>query len=351
MKVKMFFLIFLMNVTSYLGRGECNCCECFENCWGDKKKVNNMVPEVNEMNVENEPEVNEMNVENEKENSEIKNKGPRDFVNKTWLEEKKKQENFVLRLFDKTEKDKYKSEDIEIELKEDKEKTVIKDSDEVKEALKTDTRKWALFEIKTVDSETYYLYCSDIESEKIDYLGRGIFETRKVFLSISVLACDTIKVKSMYHMFSFCYNLKTLDLSKFNTSSVTNMGYMFDCCYELQTLDLSSFDTSNVQKMFGMFRDCFALQTLDLSNFFLKNNINLSSDVINESLDTFFLDNTHALKFIYFKNKQVANSLLAYCKRFIYLDNKYAVKTRVYEYYYDQEKIFHCVKITKKKLI
>ena len=96
MKVKMFFLIFLMNVTSYLGRGECNCCECLENCWGGKKKVNNMVPEVNnmvpevnEMNVENEPEVNEMNVENEKENSEIKNKGPRDFVNKTWLEEKK----------------------------------------------------------------------------------------------------------------------------------------------------------------------------------------------------------------------------------------------------------------------
>ena len=68
MKVKMFFLIFLMNVTSYLGREECNCCECLENCWGGKKKVNNMVPEVNEMNVEK-----------EKKNSEIKNKGPRDL--------------------------------------------------------------------------------------------------------------------------------------------------------------------------------------------------------------------------------------------------------------------------------
>ena len=44
-----------------------------------------MVPEVNNMV----PEVNEMNVDNEKKNSEIKNKGPRDFVNKTWLEEKK----------------------------------------------------------------------------------------------------------------------------------------------------------------------------------------------------------------------------------------------------------------------
>ena len=341
MKVKMFFLIFLMNVTSYLGRGECNCCECLENCWNGKKEANNMVPKVNEMNVDN-----------EKKNSEIKNKSPRDFVKEIWLEKKEKQKNFVLRLFDKTTvENEYKSKDggITIKLKKDGDKTVIENSDKVKEELKTDIGKWALFEIKIVDNETYYLYCSDIESEKGDPLEIGIFEGKEVFLSISVLACDTIKVKSMYHMFSFCYNLKTLDLSKFNTSSVTNMGYMFDCCYELQTLDLSSFDTSNVQKMFGMFRDCFALQTLDLSNFFLKNNINLSSDVINESLDTFFLDNTHALKFIYFKNKQVANSLLAYCKRFIYLDNKYAVKTRVYEYYYDQEKIFHCVKITKKK--
>ena len=348
MKVKMFFLIFLMNVTSYLGRGECNCCECFENCWGDKKKVNNMVPEVNEMNVENEPEVNEMNVENEKENSEIKNKGPRDFVNETWLKEKEKQENFVLRLFDKTEKDKYKSEDIEIELKEDEEKTVIENSDEVKKELKTDIGKWALFEIKTVDNETHYLYCSDIESKKVGYSWEGIFETREVFLSISVLACDTSNVKNMTHMFSYCYNLKTLDLSKFNTSSVTDMCYMFESCYKLQTLDLSSFDTSNVQRMFGMFSICPALQTLDLSNFFLKNNINLSSDAIMKSLDDTFLDNTHALEFIYFKNKQVAEILSAYCRGNISIDNEYALNTRKYEYYYDQEKNLHCVKITKK---
>ena len=348
MKVKMFFLIFLMNVTSYLGRGECNCCECLENCWGDKKKVNNMVPEVNEMNVENEPEVNEMNVENEKENSEIKNKGPRDFVNKTWLEEKKKQENFVLRLFDKTEKDKYKSEDIEIELKEDKEKTVIKDSDEVKEALKTDTRKWALFEIKTGDNETHYLYCSDIESKKVGYSWRSIFETRAFLLSISVLASDIINVKSMNSMFYECFNLETLDLFKFNTSRVTDMCYMFENCYKLQTLDLSSFDTSNVQKMFGMFKTCPKLQTLDLSNFFLKNDINLSSDAIMKSLDDTFLDNTHALKLIYFKNEQVAKFISAYCRGNISLDSEYALNTKKYEYYYDQEKNLHCVKITEK---
>ena len=239
----------------------------------------------------------------------------------------------------------YKSKDvgITIKLKKDEEKTVIENSDEVKEELKTDIGKWALFEIKTGDNETHYLYCSDIESSKIC----GIFYPCEQHISIYVLACDTSNVKSMYHMFFYCCNLKTLDLSKFNTNSVTNMSYMFDSCFELQTLDLSSFDTSNVQKMFGMFRDCFALQTLDLSNFFLKNNINLSSDAIN-SLDDTFLDNTHALKFIYFKNEQVAKSLLPYCREHIYLNNEYALNTRKYEYYYDQEKKFHCVKVTEK---
>ena len=76
MKVKMFFLIFLMNVTSYLGRGECNCCECLENCWKGKKEVNEVLNDIKENN-------------NEKKNSEIKNKTPRDFVNTTWLDEKK----------------------------------------------------------------------------------------------------------------------------------------------------------------------------------------------------------------------------------------------------------------------
>ena len=335
MKVKMFFLIFLMNVTSYLGRGECNCCECLENCWGDKKKVNNMVPEVNEMNVDN-----------EKKNSEIKNKGPRDFVNKTWLEEKEKQKNFVLRLFDKTEKDKYKSEDIEIELKEDKEKTVIKDSDEVKEALKTDTRKWALFEIKTVDSETYYLYCSDIESEKIDYLGRGIFETRKVFLSISVLACDTNEVTNMAKMFNECFYLKDLTLSNFNTENVTDMSDMFYNCCSLKELDLSSFDTKKCTRMSDMFCGCDKLTKLNLSNFFTS--FDLENRDLEEILGRDFLRDSYSLQFIYFKNEQVAKSLLPYCREHIYLNNEYALNTRKYEYYYDQEKKFHCVKVTEK---
>ena len=338
MKVKMFFLIFLMNVTSYLGHGECNCCECLENCWGDKKKVNNMVPKVNEMNVDN-----------EKKNSEIKNKSPRDFVKEIWLEEKEKQKNFVLRLFDKTTvENEYKSKDggITIKLKKDEDKTVIENSDEVKEELKTDTGKWALFEIKTVDSETYYLYCSDIESEKIDCLGRGIFETRKVFLSISVLACDTSEVTNMARMFNECFYLKDLTLSNFNTENVTDMSDMFYNCCSLKELDLSSFDTKKCTRMSDMFCGCNKLTKLNLSNFFTS--FNLKNQNLQKILDCDFLRDSYSLQFIYFKNEQVAEFLSAYCRGNISIDNEYALNTREYEYYYDQEKNLHCVKITKK---
>ena len=306
-----------------------------------------MVPEVNEMNVENEPEVNEMNVENEKENSEIKNKGPRDFVNKTWLEEKKKQENFVLRLFDKTTvENEYKSKDggITIKLKKDEDKTVIENSDEVKEELKTDTGKWALFEIKTVDSETYYLYCSDIESEKIDYLGRGIFETRKVFLSISVLACDTNEVTNMAKMFNECFYLKDLTLSNFNTENVTDMSDMFYNCCSLKELDLSSFDTKKCTSMYNMFCGCNNLKNLNLSNFFTS--FDLENRNLEEILDRDFLRDSYSLQFIYFKNQQIAETFInKYCIFGISFGGK--TPERKYEYFYDEEKEFHCVKVTE----
>jgi surface protein len=68
-------------------------------------------------------------------------------------------------------------------------------------------------------------------------------------------------------MFSYCDNLKSLDLSSFDTSNVTYMSNMFFKCYELEHVDLSSFDTSNVTAMFNMFNGFQSLTELDISNF------------------------------------------------------------------------------------
>ncbi|MBD5424525.1 MAG: BspA family leucine-rich repeat surface protein [Allobaculum sp.] len=54
-------------------------------------------------------------------------------------------------------------------------------------------------------------------------------------------------------MFADCYNLKTLEISTWNTSAVKNMSEMFAGCHHLETLDLSTWNTSSVTDMSKMF--------------------------------------------------------------------------------------------------
>ena len=85
----------------------------------------------------------------------------------------------------------------------------------------------------------------------------------------------TSNVTDMTRIFGICSGLKSLDVSNFDTSKVTNMSYMFYSCNRLETLDLSNFDTSNVTDMGGMFNyggaysDSYSqgLTSLDISNF------------------------------------------------------------------------------------
>jgi surface protein len=71
----------------------------------------------------------------------------------------------------------------------------------------------------------------------------------------------------MGSMFSDCFSLTSLDLSKFNTANVTSMSSMFSDCSSLTSLDLSKFNTANVEYMYNMFFGCSALTELDLSGF------------------------------------------------------------------------------------
>ena len=57
-------------------------------------------------------------------------------------------------------------------------------------------------------------------------------------------------------MFCDCTNLKSLDLSNFNTSDVSDMSYMFANCEKLKSLDISSFNTSNATNIDNIFYGC-----------------------------------------------------------------------------------------------
>ena len=82
---------------------------------------------------------------------------------------------------------------------------------------------------------------------------------------------DTSQINDMHNMFNRCGLITELDISHFDTSKVTNMSGMFDNCYGLTSLDLSNFDTSKVKSMQAMFYRCMHLTSLDLSNWNLSN--------------------------------------------------------------------------------
>lgn len=67
------------------------------------------------------------------------------------------------------------------------------------------------------------------------------------------------------------HELRSIDLSMFDTSQVTDFQYMFEDCINLESVNLSSFDTSNGHLFWGMFSGCKRLKKLDISNFSSNN--------------------------------------------------------------------------------
>ncbi len=95
--------------------------------------------------------------------------------------------------------------------------------------------------------------------------------------SLDLSTFDTSKVTDMNSMFFWKNALRSIDLSSFDTSNVTNMSRMFDDCSSLTSLDLSSFDTSKVTDMNSMFFWNRDLTSLDLSSFDISNVTNMNS--------------------------------------------------------------------------
>lgn len=125
----------------------------------------------------------------------------------------------------------------------------------------TNTVNWfnGLSNLKSVDLSSF----DSSNVTDMNYMFNGC----TALTSLDLSTFNTGLVKNMSHMFYNCEALTAVDVSGFNTEAVTNMYRMFGNCSSLKELDVSSFDTSNVTNMNSMFATCSELTELDVSKF------------------------------------------------------------------------------------
>ena len=267
MLIRIVFVIFIAKGIDCLG-GVCNdCCDWYD-CF--KKKEYEEIEKQKE-----EGEGGEKKKEEEKEEyeeiEEDEENTAKSLVNENWY--KVKEKNLILKIFKKKDNNDlpFKDNEDKISFKlEGKDNPKIAYLQKKEDELNLKGKKYALFEIKTKDENTVYLYCSDVESIRN---SNGIFENTK-HVSISVIACDTKNIEKMNMMFDECKDLKKLEFGKnFNTENVRNMRCMFEMCSSLTELDLKNFNTKNVTNMEGMFCNCSNLKEINFGNNFNTSNV------------------------------------------------------------------------------
>lgn len=134
------------------------------------------------------------------------------------------------------------------------------------------------------------------------------------FISID----NTSTITDLSNLFFSCYELKSINLTNFDTSNVTTLGMAFTGIMlptvdlssfrtpklvnmssmlnssQITSIDLSSFDVSKVTKFSGLFGWANNLQTIDLSNWHINEAVDIS--------DMCDMDNPQALKTIIIRN-------------------------------------------------
>ena len=140
-----------------------------------------------------------------------------------------------------------------------------------------------VFKNNLTKSNHMFYYCSNLitldlskfNAQNITDMNR-MFESCNALINLNLSNFNTFNSNNMSGMFDGCESLKNIKLSSFNTQNVTDMSYMFSNCKSLTEIDLSNFITQNVKDMSGMFEYCSSLKKLNLSNFTTENIIDMS---------------------------------------------------------------------------
>lgn len=113
------------------------------------------------------------------------------------------------------------------------------------------------WQIKEIDLSRF----NNSGNENMDYM----FSYCSGLASLDLTNVITSQVKNMEHMFEGCNSLKTLDLTYFDTSEVINMEYMFSGCSQLSSINFGNSNTGKVTNMKNMFSGCSSLTNFDIN--------------------------------------------------------------------------------------
>ena len=140
------------------------------------------------------------------------------------------------------------------------------------------------FDIRMTNCSCMFYNCNnlrsiDLSSFETNYVSNMtcMFSNCNKLREINLSFFNTQNVTNMSAMFSDCNKLKDIDLSSFNTEKVTNMSAMFSNCDKLKDIDLEFFNTKNVINMNAMFADCKSIKDIGLSSFNTENVEDMSS--------------------------------------------------------------------------
>ena len=84
--------------------------------------------------------------------------------------------------------------------------------------------------------------------------------------SIDLSEFDTSQVTDMSNMFRGCTSLESLNLQNLKLSAAETLDSMFHSCVSLKEIDFSNLDASRVTTMYGMFNGCSSMTSINLSN-------------------------------------------------------------------------------------
>ena len=85
--------------------------------------------------------------------------------------------------------------------------------------------------------------------------------------SIDVSKWNTSNVVDMFGMFYGCGSLTKLDLRGLDVENVTNMSHMFCDCYNLTEIDYTGWNTASIQTVDAMFNNCNSMTVIDVTEF------------------------------------------------------------------------------------